>query len=189
MTTLSSAGWVAHEVGLATSIGGTLFGRTALMPALGAITSPQERDQVSAEAWQRFSWINIASHLAVAVPWFIGRSLLSGREVTREARSLTVAKDILVGASLITGISSVLLGRRLGKRSDEGFGPAEMRDRISPEGEAEGEAATTRKLQRTVGTLGMLNLAANIGIAGVTALLAMQGSRSARFGFISRLLP
>lgn len=189
MTTLSSAGWVAHEVGLATSIGGTLFGRTALQPALSSITSAQERDRVSAEAWQRFSWLNIASHLAVAVPWFIGRSMLSGREVTRDARSLTIAKDVLVGASLITGISSVLLGRMLGKRTEEGFGPAESRDRTSPEGEAEGEAAKTRKLQRTVGTLGMLNLAANIGIAGVTALLAMQGTRSARFAFLSRFLP
>jgi len=189
MTTLSSAGWVAHEVGLATSIGGTLFGRTALMPALGAITSSQERDQVAAEAWQRFSWINIASHLAVAVPWFLGGSLLSGHVVTREARPLTLAKDILIGASLITGISSVLLGRMLGKRADQGFGPAEMRDRISPEGEAEGEVAKTLRLRRTVGTLGLLNLAANIGIAGVTALLAMQGTRSARFGFMRRALP
>jgi hypothetical protein len=159
------------------------------MPALGAITSAQERDQVSAEAWQRFSWINIASHLAVAVPWFIGRSLLSGHEVSRDARSLTLVKDILVGASLITGISSVLLGRMLGKRADEGLGPAEARDRMSPEGELEGEAAKTLRLRRTVGTLGMLNLAANIGIAGVTALLAMQGTQSARFGFFSRLLP
>ncbi|HUS26957.1 MAG TPA: hypothetical protein VMZ53_00555 [Kofleriaceae bacterium] len=189
MTTLSSAGWVVHEVGLATSIGGTLFGRAALEPSLSEITSSEERDRVSASAWQRFSWLNLASHAAFAIPWFIGRSMLSGNEVTCEARRLTLVKDVLVGASLITGVSSILLGRWLGKRADAGQGPAEARDRMSPEGEAEGEAAKTQKLQRAVGLLGNANIAANIGVLGVTTLLAMQGNKSQRFSFFSRFLP
>src|SRR5688572_6239470 len=110
-TMLSQAGWVVHEVGLATSIGGTLFGRAALEPSLNMVASADERDRVSAEAWKRFSWLNLAGHVAFAVPWFIGRSMLSGREVTRKARKLTLVKDVLIGASLLTGVSSVLLGR------------------------------------------------------------------------------
>jgi hypothetical protein len=52
---LSSAAWAVHDLGLATAIGGTLFGRTALQPALSEIAGADERDLVSAKAWQRFS--------------------------------------------------------------------------------------------------------------------------------------
>src|SRR5579872_1884716 len=34
MSTLSTAAWAAHDVGLATAVGGTLYGRAALEPAL-----------------------------------------------------------------------------------------------------------------------------------------------------------
>lgn len=184
-TMLSQAGWVVHEVGLATSIGGTLFGRAALEPSLEAVASAAERDRVSANAWKRFSWLNLAGHVAFAVPWFIGRSMLSGREVTRTARKLTRIKDVLIGASLLTGVSSVLLGRVLGKRAEEGMGPEEMRDRPSKSAEADKSIA----LEKTVGALGNMNLLLNIGILGVTTLLAMQAGKSARFAPLSRRLP
>ena len=57
--------------------------------------------------------------------------MMSGREVTRTARKLTRVKDVLIGASLLTGVSSVLLGRLLGSRAEQGMGPEEMRDRPS----------------------------------------------------------
>ncbi len=184
-TMLSQAGWVVHEVGLATSIGGTLFGRAALEPSLNVVASPEERDRVSANAWKRFSWLNLAGHVAFAVPWFIGRSMLSGREVTRTARKLTRVKDVLIGASLLTGVSSVLLGRQLASRAEQGMGPEEMRDRPSKSKEATKSLA----LERTVGVLGNANLLLNIGILGVTTILAMQAGKSARFAPLSRWLP
>ena len=184
-TMLSQAGWVVHEVGLATSIGGTLFGRAALEPSLEAVASASERDRVSAEAWKRFSWLNLAGHVAFAVPWFVGRSMLSGREVTRTARKLTRVKDVLIGASLITGVSSVLLGRRLGSRAEMGMGPEEMRDRPSTTPEGKKSLA----LEKTVGALGNMNLLINIGILGVTTILAMQAGKSARFAPLTRWLP
>lgn len=184
-TMLSQAGWVVHEVGLATSIGGTLFGRAALEPSLSVVASADERDRVSAEAWKRFSWLNLAGHVAFAVPWFIGRSMLSGREVTRTARKLTKVKDVLIGASLLTGVSSVLLGRYLGARAERGMGPEEMRDRPSPSPEGKKSLA----LERTVGLLGNMNLLLNISILGVTTLLAMQAGKSARFAPLTRWLP
>jgi hypothetical protein len=184
MTTLSSAGWVVHDVGLAASIGGTLFGRAALQPALSEISRAEERDRVSAEAWQRFSWVNLASHLAFAVPWLVGRRMRTGREVSGAARALTLTKDVLVGASLISGVSSVVLGRRLGERARRGLGPAQTRQR-----EIDGEERQSRAYQRAVGVLGIVNLIANVAIAGVTALLAMEGSKSARFAASSRRLP
>ena len=185
MATLSTAAWAVHDVGLAAAIGGTLFGRTALQPALSEITSPAERDMVSADAWQRFSLVNLVAHGAMAATWFVGRNMLSGREVTMTARRLTKVKDGLIVASLITGIGSILLGRSLGQRAREGMGPSEMRDRsnVAP------DAARTQSIQRACGALGLANLVTNIGIMAVTTVLAMEGSKSARFPVWSRLLP
>ena len=173
MAKLSSAAWIAHELGLATSIGGTLFGREALQPALREIDDDTKRNMVSDTAWRRFSWMNLAGHAAVAATWFFGRSLLSGREVSKQARPMTIAKDALVIASLCTGIASIVAGRILGKRVTE-----QKRDREGHE-----------KLRKVVGALGMANLASNVGVAGVTTALAMEGNQSGRFGVISRFLP
>jgi uncharacterized membrane protein len=180
MTTLSSAAWIAHDVGLATAIGGTLFGREALHPALReGIEDRADRDRIADSAWRRFSWVNLAAHGAMAATWFVGRSMLSGREVNRLSRPLTVAKDALIVASLATGIASVVLGRMLGKR---------VRDReVSAQGLERREQAET--LRRAVGAVGMVNLAANIGILGVTTALSMQAAKSPAFSFVSRLLP
>jgi hypothetical protein len=178
MARLSSAAWIAHDVGLATAIGGTLFGREALHPALReGIADPMERDRVADTAWRRFSWLNLAAHGAMAATWFAGRAMLSGREVNRMSRPLTVAKDALIVASVATGIASVVLGRLLGTRVRRGAVPS-IEDR---------ERAET--LRRAVGAVGLVNLAANAGILGVTTALAMQAAESPKFSFWSRLLP
>ena len=39
LRTLSTAAWVAHNLGIAASFGGRLFGKTALNPSLSAIAS------------------------------------------------------------------------------------------------------------------------------------------------------
>ena len=180
MARLSSAAWIAHDVGLATAIGGTLFGREALHPALReGIADPGERDRIADSAWRRFSWANLAAHGAMAATWFTGRTMLSGREVNRTSRPLTVAKDVLIVASLATGLASVVLGRLLGKR---------VRDReLATQGIEARERAET--LRRAVGAVGMVNLCANLGILGVTTALAMQAAESSKFSFWSRLLP
>jgi uncharacterized membrane protein len=176
MAKLSSAAWIAHDVGLATAIGGTLFGREALHPALReGIDDQQERDRIADAAWRKFSWVNLAAHGAMAATWFAGRAMLSGREVNRMSRPLTVAKDALIGASLLTGVASVVIGRILGKR---------VRTQTTLE-----ERERVETLRRAVGATGLVNLAANVGILGVTAALSMQAAKSQKFGLISRLLP
>ncbi|MBV8757290.1 MAG: hypothetical protein JO257_08455 [Deltaproteobacteria bacterium] len=178
MAKLSSAAWIAHDVGLATAIGGTLFGREALHPALReGIADPDERDRVADAAWRKFSWVNLAGHIAMASTWFAGRTMLSGREVDRTSRPLTVAKDALIVASLATGAASVVIGRILGAKVRNDEQPT-MQDREQVE-----------TLRRAVGAVGLVNLAANIGILGVTAALAMQAAKSPKFSFWSRLLP
>ncbi|HEX8106804.1 MAG TPA: hypothetical protein VF516_03705 [Kofleriaceae bacterium] len=185
MSTLSTAAWAAHDVGLATAIGGTLYGRAALEPALREIADPAERDRVATSAWQRFTWLNLAAHGVFAATWFIGRSMLSGREVSCTARRMTQVKDGLVIASLVTGIGTAVLGRMLGKCARRGEGPAQVRE---AGGTARGGERTVA-LQRAVGGLGIANLVANIATLGITAALAMEGSRSPRFSARSRFLP
>jgi hypothetical protein len=190
MAKLSSAAWIAHDVGLATAIGGTMFGREALQPALREIADRNERNQISDAAWRRFSWLNLAGHAAVAATWFFGRSMLTGRSVSPAARRLTLVKDALVIASLATGIASIVMGRVLGarvnrnRRSELDVGTSEARTSSS---EQDGKGA--EKLREAVSALGMANLAANIGIAGVTSALAMESSHSLPFSILSRRLP
>lgn len=184
MTTLSSAGWIVHDVGLAAAIGGSLFGKVALEPALGEVSLPLERDHASEKAWNRFSWINLASHVAFAVPWLIGRKMLTGREVSARARGLTRTKDVLVGVSLITGVSSIVIGKLLGRKARAGEGPERARF-----GEARDDAYEATVLEKAVGILGTVNMFANASVLAVTSLLAMAGNKSMRFAARSRCLP
>ena len=183
MTALSTAAWTAHEIGLATAVGGNMFGRAALQPALREIEDPEDRDRVSAEAWRRFSWLNLAAHGVLAATWFAGRTMLSGREVSGTARTLTRIKDGLVVASLATGIASHVVGSAVGDR---------VRDESKGEGVISEANRTWRKdgaERRAVRTLGLMNLLANVAILGITTVLAMEGNRSTLFSARSRFLP
>jgi hypothetical protein len=183
MTTLSTAAYAAHDVGLATAIGGVLFGRAALQPALHEVTNTAERDRASACAWSRFSWINLAAHGVMAATWLAGRTLLSGREVSGSARTMTRVKDGLVIGSLLTGIASNLLGWRLGKKIEQNKGPAQIEEGMAPKDKR------TAALHKTVGVLGNANLIVNVAIVGLTSVLAMEGNKSSRFSVFSRFLP
>lgn len=176
MPNLSTVGWIAHDVGLATNIGGSLFGYFALEPALTEIGSNDDRDRASEKAWSRFSWVKLAGHAAFVIPWVVGRGILSGREVSMRARKLTLVKDILVGASLVTGIASFMIGRRLSTKVEQRRGPEK--------GDAE-----SKKLESAVSFIGAINMVATVGVLAVTAALAMEGSESLRFSATSRRLP
>jgi uncharacterized membrane protein len=182
MSYLSSAAWIAHDLGLATTIGGTLFGQGALHPALNErLDDDQERKLVADAAWRKFSWMNLAAHGVFAATWFVGRGMLSGREVSGSARTMTRIKDGLVVASLATGIASIVVGRILGKKVRE-------RDQsVSVRGGQ--EDASIERLRKVVGTLGKINLIATAGIGAVTTGLSMEASKSLPFSIVSRRLP
>ena len=178
MSYLSSAAWIAHDLGLATTIGGTIFGQGALHPALNErLDNDQERMLVADAAWRKFSWVNLAAHTVFAATWLVGRTMLSGREVSRTSRTLTKVKDGLIIASLVTGVSSVVLGRILGKKTRE-------RERNNDRQEA-----AIRRLRIAVGTLGKLNLLTTAGIGAVTTALSMEAAKSLPFSVVSRRLP
>src|SRR3954467_6916186 len=66
---LSQIGRAAHDVGLAGTLGGNLFGRLALHPSVTAISDPGERGEVVNAAWRRYGTVNSLSLLAVATGW------------------------------------------------------------------------------------------------------------------------
>ncbi|HEY0252351.1 MAG TPA: hypothetical protein VGC41_12540 [Kofleriaceae bacterium] len=178
MSKVSTTSWILHNLALATSIGGTLFGQGAFQPALEKdVEDEQQRARVSDDAWSRYSWWNLASHGLVAVTWLAGRTLLSGREVSGKARALTHVKDVLVVASLLTGVSSVIVGKTLGEKAK------------AQQDEGRTSDATVDGLRRAVKTLGIANIAANAATGAVTTMLSMEGAKSLPFAAISRLLP
>lgn len=188
--TLSTTAWVLHDLGLATSVGGAVFGKAGLRRAANLAPMQNGRAEIIDEAWKRFTPINLISHLSVGATWLIGRSMLSGREVKRSARKLVLAKDALTGVYLVSGLGSTLAGygaSQLRKRNESsGAGSSVIQDMSMDEGN---HGEISQRLQRASTVLGTANLVAGAALLGITAVLAMQAGRSPRWSLVSRLLP
>jgi uncharacterized membrane protein len=182
MAKLSTAAWIVHDLGLASVLGGQLFGQLALRPAVAAVQDPRERDEVENRAWRRFARWHSAALVAVAATWFAGRRLLSGREVSGTARGLTLAKDALVGTSLGVGTAGMVLGRRLSRE-------LQRMDTQVATGDEPASLERQRKLETALGALGSVQVGVVAGIVAVTSMLAMEGGRSLRFRGVARRLP
>ena len=85
------------------TVGGLLFGKSALNPSLSAIASEAERGKILNTTWNRYNAINVASFATAAATWFPGRLALSGEEIDQQTCNLVLAKDALfVGPSLLS---------------------------------------------------------------------------------------
>jgi hypothetical protein len=185
--TLSTTAWVLHDLGLATSVGGAVFGKAGLRRGLNG-TAQDGRGEIMEQVWKQFTPINLLSHLSVGVTWLIGRSVLSGREIGKATHRLVIAKDALTGVYLASGLGAVAAGYgvselRKGKDSSL-FSVAE--DMGTSDGNT---AELSRKLQRASAVLGTTNLVAGAALLGLTAILAMHAGKSTKWSLISRLLP
>ena len=184
MRTLSTAAWVAHNLGLAACFGGLLFGKVALNPSLSAIGSEAERGKILNTAWNRYNAINVASFATAAATWFPGRLGLSGEEIDQQTRNLVLAKDVLFGVGALTGLASVVQGRSLAGQAPDGAVPIESG--TTPAAETPEKAAS---LLRSVNLLGNLNILVTGAILGITTILSMKSTKSVRFSAVSRFLP
>lgn len=184
MTKLSTAAWIAHNLGLAASFGGQLFGRLALNPNLDVISSEAERGKVLNTVWNRYNVLNAASVGTAAATWFFGRAGISGESIDEEARGLVLTKDALFVASILTGLASIVSGLRLSRQAPDGATPVQTGSR--PSAQTPEEAAS---LLRTVNTLGNVSLGLIGAIFVVTTILSMKAGKSTRWSAISRFLP
>lgn len=183
MTTLSTAAWVAHDLGLATGIGGALFGRVGMQPAVRSISDKSERAEIVSQAWMNFSKYQMAGLGLMGLTWFVGRTFLSGREMGRYPRAMVLAKDALVLGTLGTAIGAAIAGRKLSARQKDGgglFDPLAMPEDVNKE----------EQLRKTSSRLGIANLILGAGVLAVTTILAQQAGKSTRWSLLSRkLLP
>jgi hypothetical protein len=184
MATLSTSAWVLHDLGLAAGFGGPLFGRLALHRAVRDIPSEADRGKVLNDAWQQYNMVNAISLGAATLTWLIGRAMISGRSIDRETRNLVLLKDVLLGATVVTGIANMVSGRELAEQAPGGAVPVAEGSEPSPR-----TPRRAARLQRLMNVIGPLNIGLTAGVIGVTTLLAMKSGRSSKWSLVSRLLP
>lgn len=179
MGTLSTAAWIGHDLAVAADFGGSLFGKFALDPAVQEIESFRERGAVVHKAWSGYKWVNLGSVAVLGGTWLLGRLFLDGWEVGKHSRRLVLAKDILVGGAVLTGIAAAINGSRIDEH-------APLITSGQPGPGADVQSSLAQKIERP---LGIAHLAFIGGVAAVTAALAMKSGRSFSWSFISRFLP
>jgi hypothetical protein len=173
-TAIGQAARAARELGMASLLGGNLFGRVALHPAVRHISDPAERGEVVNAAWRRYGTVNSLGLAAVTAGWLGARtdgasaSNLTGREQT-----LARVKDGLVGTVIVTGVLSGLEGMRFARQAPGGGVPLSDGATASPA--ASPQAA---KMKRKLNVLGAVTLAAEVALVAVNG--ALDQERSAR---------
>ena len=158
----------AHDVGLAAWLGGAMFGKFALNPALARISNRAERGSVSNAAWNGYNLVNAAGLGAAALGWGAARfteahpANLSGTE-----KALSQAKDALMVTAVLTGVLNGVQGARLAKQAPNGAVP--METGTKPADDTPPQAA---KIQRSLEVLGNVNIASGVALVATNAVLA-----------------
>jgi hypothetical protein len=169
----SLAGQVAQDAALAALLGGNLFGRVAMHPALAGVSDKAERGKVLNRAWRRYGSVNSLALAGLVAGWASARPDERGPLWTsRRRRTLVRAKDITVGTVVITGLASAVGGIGFAQQAPDGAVP--MDSGSEPAVETPPRAAA---LKRAVNLLGGLNLAAELSVVAVNGLLARSTSR------------
>lgn len=171
--TVSSLGRALSDLGLAGLLGGQLFGRIALHPAVTAISEPRERGEVVNAAWKRYGAVNGAGLAAVTAGWIGARTgEVRDRNLVGRERALARAKDGLVGALVVTGLASAIEGIRFSREEPHGAVPLDDGDHAAAEAS---QAARRRK--RRLNILGAATIATEVGIVTVNAALSQVSFR------------
>lgn len=170
---ISSVGRAAHDIGLGALVGGNLFARTAMHPALTEIGDERERGRVLNRAWRRYGTVNVLALTALVGGWAGARAdeaaprMLSSRE-----RRLAFAKDAAVLAVAVTGIGSAVEGIRFARSEPGGAVPLADGSHAS---RAASPVSARRK--RAVNALGALHLTSALALVGINAGLSQAGFR------------
>jgi hypothetical protein len=170
---ISSAGRAAHDVALGALIGGNLFGRAAMHPALRDVSDPRERGKVVNNAWRRYGVVNTLSLATLLAGWLPARlgearpDLLSARE-----RPLAVGKDLAMVSVAVTGLAAAFQGMRFARM--EPGGAVSLDDGNTASADATAGETTAKRSLNAIGTAHLLSA---IALAGVNATLAQANFR------------
>lgn len=169
--TLINVARAAHDLGLAGLLGGNLFGRIALHPAVEIVSDKAERGEVVNDAWRRYGTVNSLSLAAVTIGWAGARAtearpaLLSPREQT-----LARVKDGLVAGVVVTGLATALQGVRFAREAPDGAVP--LQTGSAPAAETPPAAA---RLKRGLNLLGAAGGVLEVALIAVNAALTQSG--------------
>src|SRR3954468_16224876 len=171
--TPSQVGRAAQDLGLAGLLGGTLFGRMALHPAVASISDPRERGEVVEAARRRYGTGDSLALGAVVSGGAGARAAeAADRNLAPAERRLARVKDGLVGALVLSGVASAGEGVRFGRSAPGGAVPLEDGSHAAPDA----SGAATRLKQR-LNALGAVTMAAEVGLVAVNAALAQENFR------------
>jgi hypothetical protein len=173
---VSQAGRAAHELGIASLLGGNLFGRLALHPAVERISDPRERGEVVNAAWRRYGTVNSLGLAAVTAGWAGARAeeARGATKLTGRERVLARTKDGLVGAVVVTGLVTAIEGIRFSRQAPGGAVP--LADGSTPDITTPARAAA---MKRKLNVLGAVAIVAEASLVAVNAALAQENFRRA----------
>jgi hypothetical protein len=158
----------AHDLGLATWFGGTMFGKFALNPSVRAITERRDRGKVLNAAWNGYNVLNAAGLGAAAGGWAAARFTEANPvRLSTTENALSVAKDGLMVTAVVTGLVNGVQGARLARQARDGAVPVESGTDPAPE--TPDKAAG---IQRSLDVLGNLNVGIGAALIAVNAVLA-----------------
>ena len=170
---VSSAGRSAHDLALAALIGGNLFGRVAMHPALTEVSDKAERGKVLNRAWRRYGTVNSLALGTLVAGWVPARlNEAHPRWLSPRERRLAVAKDVAMGTVVLTGLASAAGGVGFSQQAPDGAVP--MSSGHDPAPEAPRRAA---RMKRAVNLLGALNLLSEVALLAVNSSLAQANFR------------
>jgi hypothetical protein len=178
MSKISRTGKVAHDLGLSTWFGGTLFGQFSLNPSVSSISDESERGRVLNEAWGRFQAANLPAMLSTLLGWRLG-GVRDDSEL--RAPGLTRAKDVLLGGAAFNTVASALLGASTAAVSRGGATP--VRSGTKPSRQTPPGAALAVRLLRFTGNGSLALLAATVLVSAI-----IEASEPEPRGLLSRLL-
>jgi len=170
---VSSAGRAAHDIGAAALLGGNLFARAAMHPALRAVDDPRDRGRVTNGAWRRYGVVNGLSLAAVLAGWG-GARVQEARagKLSDTERTLARAKDAAVVAVAVTGVASAIEGIRFNRSEPDGAVPLSDGDTPAPEA-----SERETRLKRRLRLLGSMSLVADTALVAINAALAQRNFR------------
>ena len=162
------AGQIAQDAGLAALLGGNLFGRVAMHPALAGVSDKSERGKVLNQAWRRYGTVNSVGLAALTGGWLMARGDEGGSLATSsDHKRAVMIKDVAVTAVAVTGLASAASGVGFAQQAPEGAVP--MDSGSEPAAETPPRAANLKHL---VNALGGLNLAAELSLVAINAWLS-----------------
>lgn len=170
---VSSAGRSAHDLALAALIGGNLFGRVAMHPALTEVSDKAERGKVLNRAWRRYGTVNSLALGTLVAGWLPARlNEAHPRWLSPRERRLAVAKDVAMGTVVLTGLASAAGGVGFSQQAPDGAVP--MTTGHDPAPEASPRAA---RMKRAVNLMGALNLLSEVALLAANSSLAQANFR------------